>query len=91
MAVMRHLLALLALISGLAALGAPVQASSLSAAALEVTGAEAAQSDKRKAAECRAERRASGSKDETGKECKRAKPVIIFIPTVQFGPDRAFE
>ena len=49
-----RLLACLALLTGLAAVGAPAKAA-------------------------------------TAPECKPRKPVVIYIPTVQFGPDRAFE
>lgn len=88
---MRRLFAFLALLTGLTAIGATPQASVLSAVAMEVAAAETTQGEKRKQPECRTERKNPASRGDATKDCKETRPVIIYIPTVQFGPDRAFE
>lgn len=88
---MRHLFAFLALLSGLTAFGASAQANVASASAMAVSVSATTQSDKRKQAECRVERKKSANQGAAEKGCKDTSTVIIFIPTVQFGPDRAYE
>lgn len=88
---MRRLLAFLALLSGLTAIGASPQASALSSAASEIAATQTTQSDKRKQVECRADRKNPANRAESSKECKQFRPVVIFIPTVQMGSDRAYE
>ncbi len=88
---MRRLLAFLALLSGLAAVNAPAHAALLNGAAEHISASETAQSEKQQKNICRNDKRSAPEKSDTAKGCKTRKTVIIFIPTVQFGPDRAFE
>ncbi|MXO57189.1 hypothetical protein [Pontixanthobacter gangjinensis] len=88
---MRGLLALFALLSGLAAVGAPANAAMLSEACEQVASSETSQSGKQSQCECRADRKPVPGKSGSGKACKPRKPVIIYIPTVQMGIDRAYE
>ncbi len=90
----RVLLALLALLTGLTVQAAPAQARLCGAADTELSasacerGAAAIKGAQAQASEgtaARAERRE--------REIQRARPAgpKVFIPSVQFGPDRAFE
>ncbi|MFZ1743856.1 MAG: hypothetical protein WAT93_13440 [Pontixanthobacter sp.] len=88
---MRHLIALFALLSGLAAVGAPVTAAQISEACEQVASAESSQQGKQCQCESRSERKPVPGKSGSGKSCKARKPVVIYIPTVQFGADRAYE
>lgn len=88
---MRRLFAFLALLTGLTAIGASAQANVISASALEVAVAAATLGDKRKQAECPIARKTQTNRAESSKDCKEFRPVVIVIPTVQFGADRAFE
>jgi len=88
---MRRLLALLALLSGLAACGAPATAAQLSDVCDRVTSSESAEAGKSEACKCREARRDAAGKANTSKGCKTRKPVVIFIPTIQIGVDRAHE
>ena len=88
---MRRLLAFLALLSGLAAVGTPVGAAVSNGVCEQVASAEVSQPGKQVQCACDTKRRgpASGAGSERG--AKTRKPVKIFIPTVQFGADRAHE
>lgn len=88
---MRRLLAFLALLSGLAAVNAPAHAALLNGAAEQVSASETAQGEKQQKNACRSDKRSTPEKTDTAKGCKARKTIIIFIPTVQFGSDRAFE
>ncbi|MDN3645600.1 hypothetical protein QWY75_05190 [Pontixanthobacter aestiaquae] len=88
---MRRLIALLALLSGLAAAGAPVTAAQVSDVCDRITSSESAEAGKVQACKCRESRRNSSGKADTTKGRKSCKPVVIFIPTIQFGADRAYE
>lgn len=86
-----RLLACLALVTGLAAVGAPVQAKMLTAASEQIeSSAQNAQPGK--SVDCSAvEPRNVKSSAQSQAKCRVRKPVVIYIPTVQFGPDRAYE
>ncbi|WP_209347445.1 hypothetical protein [Pontixanthobacter sp. CEM42] len=88
---MRRLLALLALLSGLVAAGAPATAAQASDVCDRITSSESAEASKVQACKCREARRNASGKADTTKGCKSRKPVVIFIPTIQFGADRAYE
>jgi hypothetical protein len=86
----RLLLALLALISGLTIQAAPVHArmSDTEASAVDCarTGTKGAASQAAEGAPSKIERR--------DREIQRARPAVrskVFIPSVQFGADRALE
>jgi hypothetical protein len=85
-----RLLACLALVTGLAAVGAPASAAVVQSASQQVEAASQAPS---KTAACTASepRSAGTASDPAQVKCRARKPVVIYIPTVQFGPDRAFE
>ncbi len=86
-----RLLACLALVTGLAAVGAPAQARLLSAASEQIES-NAQNPQPGKSAECSpVEQRNVKGATQAQAKCRARKPVVIYIPTVQFGPDRAFE
>lgn len=87
-----RLLACLALITGLAAAGTPANAAFAQALSAEVSD-RATEAQPGKAQRCDAATRKSKmpAKADPAPGCKVRKPVTIYIPTVQFGPDRAFE
>lgn len=83
-------LALLALLTGLAAFGAPAQAfETTSSVGVE----QRADQDDAKDAQspCADRQRKQKSRTEKLAPCKPQQPVTIYIPTVLFGSDRAFE
>ena len=88
----RRLLTCLALITGLAAAGAPANAAVLDAFSEQVSAASApCQQGKTAQCECVVQPATSPSKGDPIKVCKTRKPVVIFIPTIHFGADRAYE
>ncbi|MCB2087497.1 MAG: hypothetical protein KDD98_01565 [Sphingomonadaceae bacterium] len=89
----RRLLACLALITGLAAVNAPAHASFVAAVAEQAqSSTSTAQPGKAQSCTCEDRRAAKGTKGTDSSQCRtRTKPVTIYIPTVQFGADRAFE
>jgi hypothetical protein len=89
---LRRLLACLALITGLAAIGAPVNAGAVDTFAAQVGTSKpvpAAPAVERE--ECQTQRGAMTGKREKSPDCRQRRTVVITIPTVQFGPDRALE
>lgn len=89
---LRRLLACLALITGLAAAGAPAHANVAGAVAAQLEMAERVEDSTRSEEQSCADRqRQQRQKGVKVTPCKPSEPVTIYIPTVQFGPDRAFE
>ncbi|MBD3773120.1 MAG: hypothetical protein IE921_06020 [Rhodobacteraceae bacterium] len=90
---LRRLLACLALLTGLAAVGGPAQAAFADAIAEQTqSSTQAPQPGKAQTCPCQDRRTAKGDKSTTPPECRmRTKPVTVYIPTVMFGADRAFE
>ena len=86
-----RLLACLALITGLAALGTPASAAVVQSASQQVEAS--GQQSPNKTVTCNAAepRNATTASDPAQVRCRARKPVVIYIPTVQFGPDRAYE
>lgn len=85
-----RLLACLALFTGLAAVGAPAQAKLIAEVSEQMQTAKSGQPTSN--LECTsAEQRNVKSATQPQARCPVRKPVVIYIPTVQFGPDRAFE
>lgn len=91
MAMLRRLLTCLAILTGLAAVSAPAQASLLDSLTAQLEQGEKADEDKRAESECVERQRAKRLRRDKPSPCEAVKPVRIYIPTVQFGPDRAFE
>lgn len=88
---MRRFFALLALLSGLAACGAPATAAQISDVCDRITSSETANPADVEACKCREPRRDAAGKVDTAKGCKALRPVVVFIPTIQIGADRAYE
>ncbi len=89
---LRRVLTCLALITGLAAVGAPASAALIEALSEQVdTRKSQQQQGSTEDCECRGEHGTATNKRERLAKCKPRKPVTIYIPTVQFGADRAFE
>ena len=89
---LRQVLAFFALLSGLAAIGVPVHAAVGNAA-----GAVLEQSDTREAeprtkrAPCPAKEPRQRLRENRPDPCVKPAPVTVYVPTVMFGPDRAYE
>lgn len=89
---LRRLLACIALATGLAAVGAPLNAGVVESLSQQVgTSKPGPSTGSAEQCECRSQRGADPSKREPNTKCKPRKPVVIYIPTVQFGADRAYE
>ncbi|MCT2558227.1 hypothetical protein N0B51_04470 [Tsuneonella sp. YG55] len=89
---LRRILACFALITGLTAAGSPAEARIMAVMTQSVV--EATQSQQQApATACEAiQQRANlRSKGAGPAPCRPRKPVVIIIPTIQFGPDRALE
>ncbi|MDZ4306968.1 hypothetical protein [Allopontixanthobacter sp.] len=88
----RRLLTCLALITGLAAVGAPANAAVFDTLSEQVSGTSAdCQQGKVTQCDCVVHPATSPTKDDPIKVCKVRKPIVIFIPTIHFGADRAYE
>lgn len=89
---LRQLFALLALLSGLAAVGAPAQAAVNTAVGIgleQTAGVEVApKSGKPNCTDREGDQKVRADK---ATPCRPAPTVVIVVPTVMFGPDRAFE
>jgi len=89
---LRRLLTCLALITGLAAAGAPANAAVMDALSQQVSATSApCQPSKATQCECIAQPIPGPAKGDPVKSCGARKPVVIFIPTIYFGADRAYE
>ena len=89
---LRRLLTCLALITGLAAAGAPVSVAAIEAQTQRAeSSACLADSGKEQRCDCaeRTDRQNSGKKG--SQACKPRKPVIIYLPPLYLGVDRAHE
>jgi hypothetical protein len=88
----RQLLALLALLTGLAAVGAPAHAALGREIGIGVEQSASGDSDAREAKSlCEEKQRKQKLRGEKVTPCKKQEPVVIYLPTVQFGADRAYE
>lgn len=92
---LRQLLALLALLTGLAAIGAPVQAAVNSAVGVGVgveQPSDSRDTETRDAQNvCADKQRKQKLRGEKVTPCKKQEPVTVYIPSVMFGADRAYE
>lgn len=89
---LRRILACLALITGLAAVGTPAEARvTVVEAQSIVDGAQSATSGP--VAPCPVSPPQPGLRGKAAAKspCRPPRPVIIYIPTIQYGPDRALE
>nr|WP_137678606.1 hypothetical protein [Parerythrobacter lutipelagi] len=89
---LRRLLTCLALITGLAAVGAPVSAAAAEAMSQQVANSSCvteAGKDQRCECEDRKEARPFGKKKSSG--CKPRRPIIVYLPPLYLGSDRALE
>lgn len=91
-AMLRRILTCLALITGLAAVGTPAQARMMLDFGQQVES-ESSSSQGSQRADCiaAAEKLNPQGKAVAKPACPPRKPIVIYIPTVQFGPDRARE
>ena len=90
-AMLRRLITLLALLTGLAAAGAPAHALVYDAGAGVELAAGAERPCKSDTCECPGAVRQSLANRRTAKPCKPAPVITVVIPTVQLGADRAYE
>lgn len=89
---LRRLFACFALITGLAATATPAQARMMAVMTQSVVeGAQPTQTQQPSPCVAQKERRALRGKISARSDCRPPKPVVIVIPTIQFGPDRALE
>ena len=88
----RQILALIALLTGLAAIGAPVHGAVNSVVDAAVSQSDTRGSDARDAQEiCADKQRKQKLRGDRVTPCKQQEPVTVYIPTVMFGADRAYE
>ena len=88
----RQLLALLALLTGLVAAGVPAQAALSGDFRVGVEQSAAGAGDAREVkCPCEEKQRKQKLRGEKVTPCKKQEPVVIYLPTVQFGADRAYE
>ncbi|ANY20434.1 hypothetical protein A6F68_01925 [Tsuneonella dongtanensis] len=89
---LRRILACLAILTGLTTVGTPAQARMMAVMSQSVVeGAQSAPGNPVTACDRRQQRQELRSKVATLPPCKPPKPVVIVIPTIQLGPDRALE
>jgi hypothetical protein len=88
-----RILAAFALITGLAAVGAPAEARLFSALSqpVDAPSSGSQQGGAQQPCPLPTSKPSLASKTEVQPGCRQRKPVIIYIPTIQFGPDRAHE
>lgn len=91
-AMLRRILTCLALITGLASVGAPAEARMMLDYGQQVENAPStSQGGQQAACNTLPARLNRQSKTTAVPACPPRKPVVIYIPTVQLGPDRARE
>ena len=89
---LRRILTALALLTGLAATGAPASAAVADAVSEQVVTDIGKASGFGEPCFCKVERGLDPMKRWPLSDCRPARrSTVIFIPTVQFGPDRALE
>lgn len=87
-----RILAAFALVTGLASIGAPADARLLASISEQVESAPSSQTGSAQVPcpVATQDARLKGKVDPNA-DCKPRRPVIIYLPTVQYGPDRALE
>ena len=88
----RQLLTLLALLTGLAAIGTPASAAVGEMFGLQVqTGQQNRQDEKREECRARKARERTPAKRDDARDCPPPRPVRILLPTVMLGSDLSLE
>lgn len=89
---LRRILAVFALVTGLTAVGSPAEARMIAVMSQSVVeGAQAQASSPSAACETAAPRPNLRSRAVTQTNCRPRPPIVVVIPTIQLGPDRARE
>ena len=88
---LRRLLACLALITGLAATGAPVSVAAVEATTQRVVSSETTRQETEARCKRADQRGGNAGRSESERRCKERKSVTIYVPTVQIGSDVAYE
>ena len=89
---LRRILAVFALVTGLTAVGSPAEARMMAVMSQSVVeGAQTQAQASSTACEITPQRANLRGRATPQKDCRPRKPVVIVIPTIQFGPDRARE
>lgn len=89
---LRRILAIFAIVTGLAAVGTPAQARMIAVMSQSVVeGAQAPAQTATTACEIAAPRAHLRGRTVPQSNCRPRKPVVIVIPTIQLGSDRARE
>ena len=87
-----RLLACLALLTGLAAFGAPANAAVVETPVAQVEVAfNTGDSQRAERRPCQIRRSGAPAAPAAGGPCRARKPVVIYVPAVLLGPDRARE
>ena len=88
----RQLLALIALLTGIAALGVPAQSALAATVGVAAEQSDRTNSDVRDTQQtCVKKQREQKLRGEKPTPCKSQDPVTVYIPSVMFGADRAYE
>jgi hypothetical protein len=89
---LRRLLACLALITGLAAVGTPAEARMMLDFGQQVENSPAvSQGSQPSSCSTNLQRPNAQGKTATPSGCAPRRPIVVYLPTVQLGPDRARE
>jgi hypothetical protein len=89
---LRRILAIFALVTGLTAVGTPAQARMMAVMSQSVVeGAQVQTPATTVACEIAPQRSRLRGRASPQQNCRPPKPVVIVIPTIQLGPDRARE
>ncbi|GMM93879.1 hypothetical protein [Qipengyuania sp. MTN3-11] len=88
---LRRLLACLALVTGLAAVGAPAHAQLLDALDQLEISADRNDRDKPAVTPCEQRQQEQRQRGERPSPCPPERTIRIYIPSVMLGPDRALE
>ncbi|WP_229658471.1 hypothetical protein [Tsuneonella deserti] len=91
-AMLRRILACLALITGLASIATPAEARMMLEFGQQVENSPAvSQGGQQAACNTTAQRTTTQAKAAAKRACTPRRAIVVYIPTVQLGPDRARE
>ncbi len=89
---LRRLLTCLAIATGLFSVAAPAQAAVVSTLEAQIEQSQrACDRDRNEECACIERQRQQRIRGERPASCRTASPIRIYIPTVHFGADRAYE